>query len=728
MATLADIIEDPNYVNANAATKQAIFDKYAAQDSNYTKANAATQEAIRVKFGVAQPRAAEPEVPKPRAAESEVPGPRTQQGVWQTVRPWVAEGVPMATSLGLGIYGGIAGLPGFVPGSMAGAASGAVLGAGLGAGIGKELVELGDIYLGGKAPRAGAARITEPVSNIAAGAAAEAGGRVVGPVIARGLDWARRAPERKAAKMAINALGEDLPAVINALRAAEGTGVTAGQATADITSPTWQALMQRAVERDPRFLQLLQQSQGDVSINALNRLAGGATAADIRQAQELAKQTLTDITSPARQAALASANKGADVARLEQEAAELSGAAADKVAEVRRLIKAGDLAEAAARLEVIRKGVPVGMAKYTYKGELAGMADEWASKAADASLDLGQGARFAQSAADSLKAAGIKPLKSDALIANIQSITKNPEFAANPEIAAATSRLASDIAEWTGKGGVIDAVALDAIRKNSINAAIQQLHPGKDATSQRNLAAGVMAKVRPMIVDAIEASGGKGYRAYLEEYSTGMQEIAKQKLTGEARRLWTTDKDAFVRLVQNESPDAVEKILGPGKYNIASELAENTMQTLREQAKKHLTDLAVARQAKGEGTQKVLAELLQQNLSLLRVPSRLSVITTVTNDVLRKLEDKIGTKTMAALTEAAKSPGGAANLLEKIPADLRPNLIQIISDPARYAAPRTGGLSLGARRAAEAIRSGIAREPINALLRDSQQNQNALAQ
>ena len=705
MATLADIIEDPNYVNANAATKQAIFDKYAAQDSNYTKANAATQEAIRVKFGVAQPR----------AAESEVPGPRAPQGVWQTVRPWVAEGVPMAASIGGGILGAVTGAPGFVPGSMAGAATGAVIGAGLGAGIGGELVELGDIYLGGKTPRAGAARVTEPVSNIAAGAAAEAGGRVIGSGIARGIDWARRAPERKAAKMAINALGEDLPAVINALRAAEGTGVTAGQATADITSPVWQALMQRAVERDPRFLQLLQQSQGDVSINALNRLAGGATAADIRQAQELAKQTLTDITSPARQAALARANKGADVARLEQEAAELSGAAADKVAEVRRLIKAGDLAEAAARLEVIRKGVPVGMAKYTYKGELAGMADEWASKAAEASLDLGQGARFAQSAADSLKAAGIKPLKADALIANIRGITNNPEFAANPEIAAATSRLASDLAEWTGKGGVIDAVALDAIRKNSVNAAIQQLHPGKDATSQSNLAAKVMSKVRPMIVDAIEASGGKGYRAYLEEYSTGMQEIAKQKLTGEARRLWTTDKDAFVRLVQNESPDVVEKILGSGKYNIARELTEDTMQTLREQAKKHLTDLAVARQATGEGTLKVLAELLQQNLSLWRLPSRLSTLTTFTNETLKRLEDKIGTKTMDALTEAAKSPGKAANLLEKIPADLRPNLIQIISDPARYAAPRTGGLSLGARRAAEAIRSGIAREPINAL-------------
>ena len=246
MATLADIIEDPNYVNANAATKQAIFDKYAAQDSNYTKANAATQEAIRVKFGVAQPR----------AAESEVPGPRAPQGVWQTVRPWVAEGVPMAASIGGGILGAVTGAPGFVPGSMAGAATGAVIGAGLGAGIGGELVELGDIYLGGKTPRAGAARVTEPVSNIAAGAAAEAGGRVIGSGIARGIDWARRAPERKAAKMAINALGEDLPAVINALRAAEGTGVTARQATADITSPLRQALMQRAVERDPRLLQL----------------------------------------------------------------------------------------------------------------------------------------------------------------------------------------------------------------------------------------------------------------------------------------------------------------------------------------------------------------------------------------------------------------------------------------------------------------------------------------
>ena len=33
-ASLADILQDPNYVNANEATKKAIFDKYAPLDQN----------------------------------------------------------------------------------------------------------------------------------------------------------------------------------------------------------------------------------------------------------------------------------------------------------------------------------------------------------------------------------------------------------------------------------------------------------------------------------------------------------------------------------------------------------------------------------------------------------------------------------------------------------------------------------------------------------------------
>jgi len=55
MPTLQEVLADPNYVNANFATKQAIFNKYASQDPNYSQANDATRFAIRQKYGVEAP-------------------------------------------------------------------------------------------------------------------------------------------------------------------------------------------------------------------------------------------------------------------------------------------------------------------------------------------------------------------------------------------------------------------------------------------------------------------------------------------------------------------------------------------------------------------------------------------------------------------------------------------------------------------------------------------------
>ncbi len=52
MADLASILTDPNYVNANEATKAAIFEKFAPQDPNFSNANPETQAAIRSKFGL----------------------------------------------------------------------------------------------------------------------------------------------------------------------------------------------------------------------------------------------------------------------------------------------------------------------------------------------------------------------------------------------------------------------------------------------------------------------------------------------------------------------------------------------------------------------------------------------------------------------------------------------------------------------------------------------------
>jgi hypothetical protein len=477
-----------------------------------------------------------------------------------------------------------------------------------------------------------------------------------------------------------------LPEVLNALKAGQGKGISAAQASADINSPTFQALIDRATARDPRFLSALEKSQGDVSLNALSKLAGGTTAADVRATTEGAKKAVSSITTPMRESALNRANLGKEVARLEGLSADLGEQAAAKVQEVRRLMELGDLANASARLSLIKRDLPVGLTKYTYSGELAEKAfGEWSSKAADASLDLGQGARFADQAAGALRSVGIKPLEGEPLVRSLKTVANNPEFAGNDVLLGSLRNVSDDVAKWTGSGGVIDARALDAIRKNSVNAAIQQLRPGMDATAQRNLAAGVLSRVKPVIDDAIEASGGAGYREYLKQHGQMSQKIAEKQLTGEALRLFKTDKNAFVRLVQNESPEAVEKILGPGKYNIAVELAENTLAPLENEAAKVIRNANIKSQV--EGGQTALKELLLQNMSKFRLPSYLSAVAATTNKALNILETKIGTKTMATLTEALKTPEGAAQLLESLPAAERNRVLQIMADPAKWGAP-----------------------------------------
>jgi len=574
--------------------------------------------------------------------------------------------------------------------------AGVVGGAGLGYGMAKEALKLGDIYLGGMTPEEAK---TEPVKNILEGATYEAGGRVLAPLLAKGVGKAIdlvNAPTQKAASLAQLSLGKDLPNVISALKNAPANASVA-EVTASINNPTWQALIDDALKQDPQFLRKVRLFNEEESLKALSKLAGGENAAEVRSVAEKAKSALNQITTPSREAALDRANLGKAVADYEAQAGMLSSEAAAKVADVRRLIAAGDLAEAAGRLELIKKGIPVGFTKYTYKGELAQMADNWASKAAEASLDLGQGARFAQGAADALRSVGIKPIEGASLSRSISSIANNPRFAGDDVLVGAVKNVADDIARWTNNGGVVDAVALDAIRKNSVNAAIQKLRPGIDATSQRNLASKVLGDIRPIIIDAIEESGGKGYRQYLADYTKGMEKIAERKLTGEALKLWKTNKDGFVRLVQNETPEEVEKILGPGKYNIAAELADSSMNVLRDQANKRLTQLAVGEQV-SEG-KAALSQLLKQQTSYIRFPSYLSVLASSTNKVISELEKAVGQKTLRTLTEAMKTPQGAADLLSTLPATERNAVLRVLSDPSQWSPTISSSTTFGLKGA-----------------------------
>jgi hypothetical protein len=610
------------------------------------------------------------------AAESMPAAPQqeltTGQKIYQAVRPYVE---PTVTALGA-VGGGLVGTP---MGPL-----GAVGGAGLGYGMAKQAMTAADVGMGMRPAAQGLDIVAEPVKNVLEGATYETGGRVVAPLFSKAASAVmdlRQIPQQKAADIARNALAGDLPDVLNALRNAPA-GMTAAQATANITNPTWQALIQSRLAADPKFTLTLKNMNEQDAVNELTKLAGGVTATDVRASVSGAKDRLNALTTPMRDTALARANLGQDVAELEARAGSLSEQAASAVADVRRLVNAGNVAEAAARLELIKKGLPVGFTQYTYKGQLGKMADEWASQAANASLDLGQGARFAQGAADSLRSVGIKPLNAPALVAKIQGLAAAPGYAGNDIMSTAVKNVADDIAKWTTSGGLIDAVALDAIRKNSVNAAIRQLNLGADATTQRNLAASVMSKLKPVIDDALISAGGTGYKDYLATYAKGAQKIAEQKLSGKALELFQTNKDAFVKLVEGNAPQEVEKILGPGSYNIAKDVSENTLNVLRDQATKVVREANIKTQVT-EG-QDALKELLTQHISKLRLPSYINVYAATGNRALGILENKIGTKTMRALTEAFKTPQGTADLLNTLPANERSKVLQLISDPSKW--------------------------------------------
>jgi hypothetical protein len=622
---------------------------------------------------------------KPVPAARNQPNLTTGQLFYQNIaRPVVAPTVEAMGAIGGGLLGTPLGPAGIVGG------------AGLGYGMAKEALKLGDIYLGGMTPEQAQ---TQPVRNVLEGATYEAGGRVVAPLISKGIGKAIdvfNAPVQKAASLAQLSLGKDLPEVLAALRSAPPNASVA-EITASVNNPKWQALIDDALQQDPQFLRKVKLFNEEESLKALSKLAGGENAAEVRSVAERAKDALNAITTPSRETALNRANLGKAVAAYEAEAGQLSAEAAAKVADVRRLIEAGQLAEAAGRLELIKKGIPVGFTRYTYKGDLAQMADNWAAKAADASLDLGQGARFAQGAADALRSVGIKPLEGAALSQRISSIANNPKFAGDDVLVGAVKNVADDIARWTNNGGVVDALALDAIRKNSVNAAIQKLRPGIDATSQRNLASTVLGNIRPLIIDAIEEAGGRGYRQYLTDYTKGMEKIAERKLTGEALKLWKTNKDGFVRLVQNEAPEEVEKILGPGKYNIATELADSSMSVLRDQAQKRLTQVSVGEQV-SEG-KAALSQLLKQQTSFIRFPSYLSVLASSTNKVISELEKAVGQKTIKTLTEAMKTPQGAADLLSTLPAAEKNQVLRILSDPSQWSQTISSSTTFGLKNA-----------------------------
>jgi hypothetical protein len=626
---------------------------------------------------------------------------------------------------------GVATAGGAVLGSALGPV-GTVGGAGLGYGISQEILRGADVALGREQPRQGVEMVTDPLSNVAFGSVMEAGAPKVMSFVGKGLgkivDFAKgNRADIKAANILRQSLESgtrsNVEPVINALRQAT-PGQTAAQATADLKAPLWQSLNQSVARQrgavDDYANVLANQQANDIA--DLAKFAGGETVTDARLAAQSAQRALGQATEPAKREALERAAATTDeMVRLRGEGATAREAASMKTEDVRKWASIQDAAAARAGQNFPVEGMPRVSGRYSYWGdEGAALAERQLSDAASGSLKFGEAARVREAALESLQNAGLAPLEGKTLAGMFRARAKDPAFAGSREYNIAMNRIARDIDQWTNANGVIDAHALDAIRKNSVNSifANSPLAPKAKAKA----IAKTMSEVRPALIDAIEDAGGTGYREYLQTYQAGMQRVNERKLMGEALNLYKNSPDEFIKLVDGDAPKAVEKIMGFGNFNIASEISQEALSALRgaSQTLKNSKEMA----AQSSMAQDALRELLAENVSLMRLPSLISAKFAATNQAIAILEKKIGKKVMDKLVTGLRTGSGAADLLETLPAQDRIHVLNILSDPRNYGLP-VGGMAVGAG-GVDATREFLS-DPVGALTGMDQRNQMAPA-
>jgi hypothetical protein len=264
MAGLQDILSDPNYVNANAATKAAIFDKFAPLDPNYADANPETQSAIRSKFGLSTPAAAPVEETRANVG-AEVPA-------WAKEYPKLYSAAVKARQVAGPSVEMLGGMVGGAVGAGAGTlasptlvinpVTGGVAGSALGYGIAKEGLQAADVALGLKPAETVLQRIPGAAANVAEGATYDILGRtVVGPAVNKLMSLGSSAlgkvadinqlPKQLAARVARESF--ETPANVQAGRNALQQSVQAGQnltaqqalAQGGVVAPGTQAVLQK---------------------------------------------------------------------------------------------------------------------------------------------------------------------------------------------------------------------------------------------------------------------------------------------------------------------------------------------------------------------------------------------------------------------------------------------------------------------------------------------------
>jgi hypothetical protein len=727
MVNADEILKSPDYINANAATKLAIFEKHVASDENYAKANAQTQRAIRSRFGVESGEG----IPKERTVMQEVM--QAPAGIYRgfkdvtdtlikggasavdylagtNTRAAVDEAAARSAREYEQTYGkSILANTGRLTGNIVATAPvGAVVAAPLKAvgvaapivesvassgfrtgiapaNISSRAIDLGVRGAGGAITGGASAGLVNPEDTGMGAALGAAIPTVAAPVLkklASSLGFAKdiitgRAAEVRAAEVVRQSLGDQIGPATLALSKAR-PGITAVQALqeAGISADPFMALGKLAEKMDTKSAyRLLMEAQELSQTNQLAAMAGGGTQTVAREAQNVARNALTERTVPMMNTELGAANTARDVRqRLEPTLNLRQGSMVGALQGQGRA--ATDAAQYGVRAEAGAPG-------FLTQGTRAAESDVLADTMGVIKAQRGNEAAFIQRQIDSLADYGLKPIDTSNIVSSITAKLNDPKIGPSDVNQAVLSKVINKIEEWTAKGGgIIDANALYSIRKNAVGEEIARLYPNADAKQQARFAAKLLTEIKPAIDDAIVDAGGTGWRRYLQTYETGMKEIDQQKLAALALEKFKGSKEEFIKLVRGNNPDAVEDIFGPGSFNIFKEMGRKSGQ-LEDIASQLERDIKVSEQAAaGAGG---LARIMGMNEKQIgRIPAFFSVTTTTINKALEVLEGKVTDQVKQIIVDGMKNGKSVAELIQTLPSKDRGVVLRTLMNSKKW--------------------------------------------
>ena len=483
----------------------------------------------------------------------------------------------------------------------------------------------------------------------------------------------------KAAEIFKQAAGGDIEA-IKAVTAVAPDNLNAAQATSGINRDTWDALTEFARRNDPdSFYSRSDVLNKQTQIDEISNIAGGRNQTEARLSADKTKEYLNLITNPMRETVFDAANTAGTVGkRLQSDVDTLGNAASNSVADVRRLERAGQIAEETGQSGKMRldsgappiAGLPRVPGRYSYGHELAELAESFSQKSADDSLIYGQARRFRQMQLDSIAEHGLKPLSSTSIINNLNSKILDPKIGSEIMKEKVLTLVRERLSKWTDADGIIDVAALYGIRKSAVNDAIEQLIGSSDPKSKARAAAGILKEVKPLIDNAITKASGGGpeWVNYLKTFSDGMHQISRQKIGAKMLSLLETSPKKFESLAFGNEPKMVEKIFD-NSYDLYESMGSKNEQSILKVANELLRDRKIKEGAVRGG--EAFASILSENIQKFILPNWINREVAVINRGLKESEVRINKDILKNIIEGAKTGKSANELLFYLPTEKR---------------------------------------------------------